>query len=94
VAELDAIDSHHRAAGAPRRRPPGARHWTPITIAIGRGVGVRIVVEEFADLRPGEALERARPGPLREQLASADGGGDLFALPAGARIHPEGRNRS
>ena len=59
--------------------------------AAGRVVRGGIGLEELADLRPREPLERARAGVLAERTRAADGVGDLAALGAGARIHPDRR---
>ena len=40
--------------------------------AIGRGVRRRFALRELSDLRGGEALERARPGALRQRAIAAD----------------------
>jgi hypothetical protein len=59
--------------------------------AIGRLVADRIGLEELADLRTGEALERPRAGVPAEQIRAADRFGDLAALDTGARVHPDRR---
>ena len=79
------VDRHVRAGE--QRREPRADEMD----AIGRGVGGGLVLGKLPDLRPGEALERARAGEAGERARPPDRRFDGGALAGRARVHPDRR---